>query len=647
MSPRRDARLTPEHTLRVPGPASAARPVDTEVDAYVFIKDNLRILQWDTRNPSRHPAGQVYTQNECLSHAIIRRALGRQKPENVVKVTESIVWVIEAKRSQRQLDQAIREAADYAAAINRDGGLRALFVSGVAGNQTDGYVARTKFLVDGAFQPVRFNGRDASGLLSPSVVSEVLEFGPDINDVPVDEAVFLTTAERINQILHLGAINKDYRARVMAALLLALVDETPPNVDAQPRVLIQEINARAQDVLRSQSKEEFFDYVKLSLPAARDNHVKFKAALVQTIQELHNLNIRSAMNSGTDVLGKFYEVFLRYGNGAKEIGIVLTPRHITYFAVEATSISAQDIVYDPCCGTAGFLIAAFDHVKRTYGQEQIDRFKQHNLFGVDQESAVVSLAIVNMIFRGDGKNNIIEGNAFSKNLIRHTRRNTPTAKYSAAPPTGGQEAVTRVLMNPPFALKSSDEKEFRFIETALRQMQDGGILFSVLPYGAMVKSGEYREWRERLLAAHTLLSVVTFPPDLFYPVGVHSLGIFVRKGTPHPREQRVLWIRAINDGNVKRKGKRLPDAGSLNDFPAITPTIKAFVMNPATHPVAAIMMRQMASPIDFTDPLLELVAENYLDAPPPSDEELRDGIEAVVRDTMSYLVGTKREHQWA
>jgi hypothetical protein len=47
--------------------------------------------------------------------------------------------------------------------------------------------------------------------------------------------------------------------------------------------------------------------------------------LVKTILELLNLNICSAMNSSTDVLGQFYEVFLKYGNGAKEIGIVLTP----------------------------------------------------------------------------------------------------------------------------------------------------------------------------------------------------------------------------------------------------------------------------------------------------------------------------------
>ena len=60
------------------------------------------------------------------------------------------------------------------------------------------------------------------------------------------------------------------------------------------------------------------------------------------------------MRSNTDVLGKFYEVFLKYGNGAKEIGIVLTPRHVTNFAAEVMNITYKDIIYDPTCGTEGF-----------------------------------------------------------------------------------------------------------------------------------------------------------------------------------------------------------------------------------------------------------------------------------------------------
>ena len=99
-------------------------------------------------------------------------------------------------------------------------------------------------------------------------------------------------------------------------------------------------------MLKKHGKQDFARYIKIELPSSEDNHVKFKEAIIKTIQELLELNIRSAMKSGKDVLGKFYEVFLKYGNGAKEIGIVLTPRHITRFAAKIIqAVTKRNAVY--------------------------------------------------------------------------------------------------------------------------------------------------------------------------------------------------------------------------------------------------------------------------------------------------------------
>ena len=77
---------------------------------------------------------------------------------------------------------------------------------------------------------------------------------------------------------------------------------------------------------------------------------------------------------------------------------------------------------------------------------------------------------------------------------------------------------------------------------------------------------------------------------------------------------------------AKLKGKRLLSLKADNDFPKVTPLLRAFVLNPA-HPVRGVLKFQKASPIDFADPLLELVPENYLDEAPPTAVELADGIE--------------------
>lgn len=606
----------------------------TEVDAYVFIKETLKELRWDTRCPSRFPAGQVYTQNECLEHPAIEAALKADRPENIVKIADSQFWVIEAKSDQRKLELAVSEAEDYAKRISKQTGISCPFISGVAGNHATGYTMQTKFLVGRTYRLVTFNGKPTSSLLSPEIVRAVIENGPAMADVPVDEAQFLSVAERINETLHVGAINKNLRARVMAALLLSLIEDTPPNVDAPPSVLIAEINARAKRMLKNEGKSEFFPFISIALPTTEDNHVKFKTAIVQTIQELRKLNIRSAMNSSTDVLGKFYEVFLKYGNGAREIGIVLTPRHVTQFAVDVVGVSAKDVVFDPTCGTGGFLVAAFDAVRKEANPAQLRKFRLNNILGVEQDAEVVALAMVNMIFRGDGKSKIIEGNCFQK----HIAGADGVPEYVKAAPSEDEAVITRVLMNPPFALKTSDEKEFKFVDHALKQMQTGGLLFAILPYPSMVRSGVYHHWREHsLLKEHTLLSVITFNRELFYPADIYPLAFVVKKGVPHAKEQGVLWLRAMNDGLLKHKRKRLPNPRAANDFVTIRPTLKAFLANPS-HPVPDINQFQCVRPIDFSDPMLELVPENYLPDVEPTEAMVRDGMVGVLRSAMSALL---------
>ena len=316
---------------------------DSEVHAYGYIKDNLKTIGWTVKNPARHPDGQVYTQQECLEDARIAAKLGTKHPENIIKLSENEFYVIEAKPTRDQVDDALNQAYErYASKINESKQVKVKIISGVAGNPTDLYAIKSRFLKNNVFRPIIANGKELTSLVSPEIARILLETNdPEIKDVPVDLKIFLSIAEKINAILHKGLINKNNRARVMAALLLAKVDETGPNVNAEPYVFIDDINSRANAVLHREGKPEFYPYIKLSLPSTRDNHIKYKTALVKTIQELDNLNIRSAMNSGTDVLGKFYEVFLKYGNGAKEIGIVLTPRHITKFAVEILEINLK------------------------------------------------------------------------------------------------------------------------------------------------------------------------------------------------------------------------------------------------------------------------------------------------------------------
>lgn len=626
----------------------AVKAKSTEVDAYIFAKESLKQLGWDTRNPAKVPGGQVYTQNQCLSEPEIKKWLDKKRPEYIVKVTETILWVIECKSTRIQIDQALDEAENYySARLNKSDILKALFISGVAGNDVDGYTVRNKFFEKDGFKFVILNDKEMTGLLSPEITKRILTSDSAVvKDMPIDQAFFMRKADRINEILHMGAVNINDRAKVMAALLLSTLQGDLPDLNASPTVLIGDINTRAENALASQGKKEFFPYVELYLPTSLDNHQKYKKALVETMKELYSLNIRSAMNSGSDVLGQFYEVFLKYGNWAQKMGIVLTPRHVTRFAVEALDVILQDIVLDPCCGTGGFLVSAFDHVKVSANKAQIDRFRKNNIFGIDQQPQLACLAIVNMIFRGDGKNNIVEGDCFTKWLVPTTRGGVATARYTNKQPKETEKVVTKVLMNPSFAIEASDIKEYKFVQHALDQMVDGSLLFSILPVGAMLEGGEEYDWRKnRLLTENTLLTVVTFPPELFYPVGVHTLGIVVKKGIPHPKKQRVLWVRAIRDGQIKVKGKRLPSSLEPNNLDTMLSIIKAFIHD-TNFAVGSVPEFCKASVIDFNDPLLELLPEVYLDSKPIDSSEIVGEANRLVRESVAFLIRSGKESQF-
>lgn len=304
-------------------------------------------------------------------------------------------------------------------------------------------------------------------------------------------------------------------------MLLALLKDSYINCENNYFSMINELNSRAEEILHKKDKREFIHCIKISVPPTPDNHIKFRKALLETMQGLDSINIRSAMNSGTDILGRFYEQFLKYGNGSKEMGIVLTPKYITKFAVEVLNITSKDKILDPTCGTGGFLVSAFDKVKNEVEKEGLEKFKVEGIYGIEQDSEVLALALVNMIFRGDGRTNLEEGNCFTTNKFQDLK-------------------VSKVLMNPLFALKKGDEKEYKFIDFVLDKIEKGGYLFVIVPSPIMFKGGGCLTWRKSMLENNTLKAVIKLLDDLFYPVSVCTSVIIIQKGVEYKENDNVF-----------------------------------------------------------------------------------------------------------
>lgn len=551
---------------------------DSEYRLYAYIAKALADLGWSIKNPAK--GGDVYTQGEFRQQdRLLREALGLKTPENIITIPGQDgtlrYWIVEAKAAHKDLKKAIGEAQGYAESINRIKADVACFATGVAGMPDDSFYVSTNYWDGRAWQEVKINDHKTTGFLSREQCNDIIaNNSADVGRFDDDRDRFLRKANAINKTLHDNGVAVGDRAKMIGALLLALADDGNLMTDPEPKKMIQTINIKIESILRDHNKEEFAETIKLRLPATSKNHHAYRRAMVETLQHLREMNVRSAINSGDDALGKFYETFLKYANGAKEMGIVLTPRHITKLAVEVLDVNHKDKVFDPTCGTGGFLVSALDHVRKTAKPKEYDLFKSSSLWGVEKEDPVYGLALVNMIFRGDGKSGLQDGNCFDHQFWQRNREPIFYTSGDDKVPEGAYRPFTKVLMNPPY--KISGHPETTFIDYALAQCRSGAILFAVLPYLNMEGQRD-AAWRSEILKRHSLKAIIKFDKNLFYPVAEGTYGIIIEAHRPHKIDSEVFMGVLFDDQSRPRKSKMLSEHDSRDNVEEMTASLQKFL----------------------------------------------------------------------
>lgn len=265
-------------------------------------------------------------------------------------------------------------------------------------------------------------------------------------------------------------------------------------------------------------------------------------------------NIRYNQN-GEDYLGRFYGEFMSYSGGdGQTLGIILTPKHITNLFCDLLDIMPNDTVFDPCCGTGGFLISSMHNMlDQTNDVEERRKIKKEQLFGIESQSYMFTIATTNMILRGDGKSNLENSDFLKQNPAKIQKEWHPTVG----------------MMNPPYSQGSkanSDLYEISFTEHLLDCMVEDGRVAVIVPQSTMTgKTKVEKEIKANILKKHTLDGVITLNKDTFYGVGVNPCIAIFTAGVPHYKDKVCKFINFEDDGYVVAKHVGLVETPNAKD----------------------------------------------------------------------------------
>ncbi len=444
-------------------------------------------------------------------------------------------------------DYGVDGALHYAQFFKNDFDILIIAVSGE--NEAELKVSTFKWLKGEA----TYKDENTTVLLSVNDYLKILDneiFLENIKNIDIiQKSVFL------NEEFQSYSITENSRCTIISAILLSLLDNTFKTsyvtyensselaqglLDALKRVLSKN-SVRNQDSMLGEfqtiTNEPIFKQLK----------IKRKKEDILTIEIAKNFinyiykNVYPLIkmeDAGIDILGKFYTEFIRYAGSSKSQGLVLTPFHITDLFCDLANITADSYVYDPCCGSGGFLIAAMKRMLDLAGNDTNKKnyIKSHQLIGAERRADMFTYACSNMLFRGDGKSNIYCGDCF--NLEEQI---------------SSSHQLTTTFLNPPYDVSPAGQMEF--IEHGLRIFgKRNGIVVAIVQMSCAIKNdNDLIAVKSRLLQSHKLKAVISMPDELFNPSASVPTCIMVWEANK-PNDNTKTWFGYLkDDGFEKRK----------------------------------------------------------------------------------------------
>ncbi len=256
--------------------------------------------------------------------------------------------------------------------------------------------------------------------------------------------------------------------------------------------------------------------------------------------------LNDKFSDGLD-LGDFYESLLPILGTQNELGQFRTPRHIIDFIVRVVDPGIGEKIADPACGTAGFLVAAFNYLKEKYtdkgrltlNPEQIKQLYNETIYGWDMEPLMVKFSLANLYLHGLKVPNVSENDTLlNENLWQHTF-DVIVANPPFITPTGGARRHSR------FAI-TSNKTEVLFCEWMVHHLNFNGRMGIIVPEGIIFDASKGHQAIRKLFLDNGLWCVVSLPQAVFQPYsGVKTSIIFLDKTL---KPENILFYKIENHG---------------------------------------------------------------------------------------------------
>ena len=279
--------------------------------------------------------------------------------------------------------------------------------------------------------------------------------------------------------------------------------------------------------------------------------------LLDILDRVHEIRVESVDQTHLFTLSQAYEgLLLKMGEKNNDGGQFFTPREVIRAMVRLVDPRVGETVYDPGCGTGGFLAQAFDWMRVRLGDgataEQLRILREETFWGREKADLVYPIALANLVLHGIDHPHIWHGNTL-------THQEVYGGLFSGAP-----DQFDVVLMNPPFGGKEGREAQTHFayktratqvlfLQHVIDALKPGGRCGMVIDEGVLFRTTEsaFVQTKRKLLDETDLWCIVSLPPGVFSSAGagVKTNLLFFVKGGPTER----TWYFDLSDVKVTKK----------------------------------------------------------------------------------------------